>query len=151
MVRTRFLLHVSTGGGRQTWISAHSVNEECDLTPMRVKIREIRNLYVLNVYCAWSRSTIAAHRVSRREPVPANVVAMPVGDDSVVTQFLRYHVLVRRFGGDPDAWLAQLDAEGGDGGDVRFVRWIRSRLRQDPALMTSIRTMVDATPFWRAA
>jgi hypothetical protein len=40
---------------------------------------------------------------------------------------------------------------GGDDGDVRFVRWIRSRLRQDPALIVSIRRMVDATPFWRAA
>lgn len=102
-------------------------------------------------------------RVERREGVtehvtelctraPAtNVVRMPVGDDSVVAQFLRYHVLVRVFDGDPDAWLAQLEARGGDGGDLRFVRWIRTRLRQDPALMVSIRKMVDATPFWRVA
>jgi hypothetical protein len=34
---------------------------------------------------------------------------------------------------------------------VRFVRWIRSRLRRDPALIVSIRRMVDATPFWRAS
>jgi hypothetical protein len=80
-----------------------------------------------------------------------NVVEMPAGDDSVVAQFLRYHVLVRRFGGDPDAWLAHLEAAGGDAGDIRFARWIRSRMRQDPALITSIRTMVDATPFWCAA
>jgi hypothetical protein len=80
-----------------------------------------------------------------------NVVRMPTGDDSAVAQFLRYHVLVRVFDGDPDAWLAQLESRGGDGGDIRFVRSIRSRLRQDPTLMTSIRRMVDATPFWRAA
>lgn len=79
------------------------------------------------------------------------VVTMPVGDPSVVAQFLRYHVLVRVFDGDPDAWLAELMERGGDDGDVRFVRWIRSRLRQDPALIVSIRRMVDATPFWRAA
>jgi hypothetical protein len=163
------------------------------VTPMRVKIRGIRNLYVLNVYHADSRIAIVSRRVSRKPftqlaagdvvraarktlrviavqsrvetkdnavehildvftgTAVTNVVAMPLGDDSVVAEFLRYHVLVRRYDGDPDAWLAQLDEGEGDGGDVRFVRWIRSRLRQDPALMTSIRAMVDATPFWRAA
>ena len=60
---------------------------------------------------------------------------MPTGDGSVVAEFLRYHVLVRVFDGDPDAWLAQLRERGGDDGDVRFVRWIRSRLRQDPSLL----------------
>jgi hypothetical protein len=86
-----------------------------------------------------------------RVKISDNVVEMPAGDDSVVAQFLRYHVLVRRFGGDPDAWLAHLDAHGGDPGDVRFVRWIRTRLRKDPALIASIRAMVDATPFWHVA
>ena len=88
-----------------------------------------------------------------RVPVRDNVVRMPTGDDSMVAQFIRYHVLVRVFHGDPDAWLAHLHARGDvvDGGDLRFVRWIRSRLRQDPALLGSIRRMVDATPFWRAA
>lgn len=84
--------------------------------------------------------------------IATNVVAMPTGDDSVVAQFLRYHVLVRVFDGDPDAWLAHLEQQcGADGGDLRFVRWIRSRLRQEPALLISIRRMVDATPFWRLA
>jgi hypothetical protein len=78
-----------------------------------------------------------------------NVVKMPIGDGSVVAEFLRFHVLVRVFDGDPDAWLAKLRED--DGADVRFVRWIRSRLRQDPALISEIRRMVDATPFWRAA
>ena len=80
-----------------------------------------------------------------------NVVAMPVGDDSMVTQFIRFHVLVRVFDGDADRWLEHLRAHGDDGGDVRFARWIRAQLRQDPALMNEIRRMVDATPFWRAA
>jgi hypothetical protein len=72
-------------------------------------------------------------------------------DPSVIAQFIRYHVLVRVFGGDPDAWLADIRARGGDQSDLRFVRWVRSRLRRDPALLATIRRMVDATPFWRAA
>ena len=80
------------------------------------------------------------------------VARMPVGENLVVAQFIRYHVLVRVFDGDPDAWLAHLLArDEADQGDVRFVRWVRTRLRQDPAMLTSIRRMVDATPFWRAA
>ena len=92
-----------------------------------------------------------SRRRVRRAETATNVVRMPTGDGSVVAEFLRYHVLVRVFDGDPDAWLAQLRERGGDGGDVRFVRWIRSRLRQDPTLIASIRKMVDATPFWRVA
>jgi hypothetical protein len=88
-----------------------------------------------------------------RRRLPSNVVKMPTGDHTAVAHFLRYHVLIRVFHGDPDAWLAELQARGraDDGGDLRFVRWIRSRLRQDPALLAEIREMVDATPFWRAA
>lgn len=84
---------------------------------------------------------------------PLNVVRMPAADDeTIVAQFLRYHVLVRVFHGDPDAWLAHLRERGDESdGDVRFARWIRSRMREDPTLIHSIRRMVDATPFWRAA
>lgn len=94
-------------------------------------------------------------RKKRRNPA-AKVFPMPKGGGSPVAQFLRFHVLVRVHGGDPDAWLARLrdDAANGiavDDADVRFVRWIRSRLRRDPALLATIRTMVDATPFWRTA
>ncbi|MGZ5449726.1 MAG: hypothetical protein ACXW31_04110 [Thermoanaerobaculia bacterium] len=92
-----------------------------------------------------------ARRRVRRAETAANVVRMPTGDGSVVAEFLRYHVLVRVFDGDPDAWLAHLRRGGNHGGDLRFVRWIRSRLRQDPSLLITIRKMVDATPFWRAA
>jgi hypothetical protein len=81
----------------------------------------------------------------------SNVVKMPIGDGSAVAEFLRFHVLVRVFDGDPDAWLARLCEHEDDSADVRFLRWIRSRLRQDPALIAEIRRMVDATPFWRAA
>ena len=174
------------------------------MTRIGVKLRKIRNLYVLVVFAPGSRKEIFTRRVAghpfpapavgdivrklrvtsiatrierrgpdaeltvehivelytrstarkrtrRRAELPSNVVAMPTGDGSVVAEFIRYHVLIRVFGGDPDAWLAHLGAQGDAGGDVRFVRWIRSRLRQDPALLDSIVRMVDATPFWRVA
>jgi hypothetical protein len=93
--------------------------------------------------------TRAASR--KRVRTRSNVVKMPAGDGSAVAEFLRFHVLVRVFDGDPDAWLARLREREDDSADVRFVRWIRSRLRQDPALIGEIRRMVEATPFWRAA
>jgi hypothetical protein len=34
--------------------------------------------------------------------------------------------------------------------DIRFVRWIRGRLRREPELMEDIRRMVERTPLWRA-
>jgi hypothetical protein len=92
---------------------------------------------------------IPRKRATRDTAPQTNVVPMPLGDGSVIAEFLRFHVLVRVYDGDPDAWLAQLRDR--DSGDVRFLRWIRSRLRQDPSLMAEIRRMVDATPFWHAA
>jgi hypothetical protein len=74
----------------------------------------------------------------------------PCVDTSIVAQFLRFHVFIRVFDGDADAWLTHIREHGGEE-DLRFVHWIRSRLRQDPMLLMSIRRMVDATPFWRAA
>ena len=174
------------------------------MTRIGVKLREIRNLYVLVVFAPDSRTEVLARRVGRRPwmplergdelramrrivrvtsveayverrgddiehvtevytraagkkrvrrsvEAPTNVVPMPAGDGSVVAEFIRYHRLVRVFHGNPDAWLAHLRATGDENGDLRFVRWIRSRLRQDPSLILSIRAMVDATPFWRAA
>ena len=113
---------------------------------MRVERHDDRIEHVTEVF-----TRAMPRRRVRRAETATNVVRMPTGDGSVVAEFLRYHVLVRVFDGDPDAWLAQLRERGGDGGDVRFVRWIRSRLRQDPTLLASIRKMVDATPFWRVA
>ncbi|HKO54762.1 MAG TPA: hypothetical protein VJ276_02720 [Thermoanaerobaculia bacterium] len=97
-------------------------------------------------------AALRAKRAPKRpRTLPANVIAMPLGDDSVVATFIRYHVLVRTYGGDPDAWLARLEASGGDQGDVRFARWIRARLRGEPELLAAIRRMVDTTPFWGLA
>ena len=75
---------------------------------------------------------------------------MPRGEVSPVAQFLRYHVLIRVYDGNADEWIAQLEERGGDEGDIRFARWVRSRMRQDPTMLVAIRRMVDATPFWRA-
>ena len=85
-------------------------------------------------------------RTRRAAPLPPNVVQMPTDDGNVVTQFVRMHVLIRVFDGDPEAWLEHLRAGGGDEGDLRFVRWIRSRMRHDPMLLAAIRRMVDAAP-----
>lgn len=83
--------------------------------------------------------------------LPDNVVAMPAARGAIVADFLRYHVLVRVYGGDPDAWIAHLETHRDDAdGDLRFARVLRARLRHDPKLLEAIRVMVDATPFWRA-
>lgn len=132
----------------------------------RVSRRPFAAMNVGDEVCVVRRRVLVraiAHRIEQREKTlehiteifttsrkrMSNVVKMPIGDGSAVAEFLRFHVLVRVFDGDPDAWLAKLRED--DSADVRFLRWIRSRLRQDPALISEIRRMVDATPFWRAA
>jgi hypothetical protein len=137
---------------RRPW-APFTVGEALRVGRTRVRIIEIirtvqqRNDVVQHVCEIFTRAIL-----KRRTRSAKNVVAMPAGDQSVIAQFIRYHVLVRVFDGNPDAWLAHIRARGGgDQADLRFVRWVRSRLRQDPALLTAIRRMVDATPFWRAA
>jgi hypothetical protein len=130
----------------------------------RTRFDAIRTGDVLRIGGAEARVTSTATRTEHRGDgsvahvrevftAPLNVVRMPSADEeTVVEQFLRYHVLIRVFHGDPDAWLAHLQERGEDAdADVRFARWIRSRMREDPTLIASIRRMVDATPFWRAA
>jgi hypothetical protein len=177
------------------------------LTPIGVKIRQQRNLYVLIVYAPGRRGLVLLRRIGRRpwlppDPgqrlriagrkgmlaviavreervrdgdvlehrmhvitrlirarrkrrirlvLPDNVVAMPAARPAVVADFLRYHVLVRVYGGDAGAWVAHLETHRDDAdGDLRFARAVRARLRHDPRLLQTIRAMVDATPFWRA-
>jgi hypothetical protein len=79
------------------------------------------------------------------------VIEMPVGEVSIVANFLRYQQLVHVYEGDPDLWLAHLrrGIHGEDPwGDLRFVRWIRTRLRSDPMLIHLIRLMVEETALW---
>jgi hypothetical protein len=178
------------------------------LTPIGVKTRQQRNLYVLIVYAPGSRDKVLLRRIARRPwapfergerlkidarrgrlvvasareeivrdgsaiehrthvmtrfvrvrrkkrypivALPDNVVAMPAARGAVVADFLRYHVLVRVYAGDVDAWIAHLETHRDDAdGDLRFARALRARLRHDPRLLSTIRAMVDATPFWRA-
>jgi len=101
--------------------------------------------------------TAMARMKRRGRPRPrrrAKILRMPASDGSVVADFLRCHVLVRVFGGDPEAWLEALrngTADEMSGADVRFVRWVRARLRYDPMLIAAIRRMVDSTPLWKQA
>lgn len=177
------------------------------LTPIGVKTRQQRNLYVLIVYAPGSSRKVLARRSARRpwaplaigerlkidrrraplavvrvreevvrdgdviehrrhvatrvvrrvrkariaRRLPDNVVAMPAARGAIVADFLRYHVLVRVYAGNPDAWIAHLETHRDDAdGDLRFARALRARLRHDPQLLGTIRAMVDATPFWRA-
>lgn len=124
-----------------------NAGDELRVARQRVRIRSIAHRIEETTHITEVFTRTARKRVAR----DTNVVPMPLGDGSVVAEFLRFHVLVRVYDGDPDAWLAQLLERGDDSADVRFVRWIRSRLRQDPSLLGEIRRMVDATPFWRAA
>jgi hypothetical protein len=178
------------------------------LTPIGVKTRQQRNLYVLIVYAPGSARKVLVRRparrpwaplragqrlkIDRRKPplavagvrvevvregeviehrthvttravrrkrnrtaaalrLPDNVVTMPAARGAAVADFLRYHVLVRVYAGDPDAWIAHLETHRDDAdGDLRFARALRARLRHDPQLLGTIRAMVNATPFWRA-
>ena len=132
---------------------AMTVGDEVRVARRRVCIRAIAH-HVEERGSTREHITEIFTRAARKR-VRTNVVKMPTGDGSVIAEFLRFHVLVRVFNGDPDAWLAKLrerdDESAADKSDVRFVRLIRSRLRQDPALLGEIRRMVDATPFWTAA
>ena len=78
------------------------------------------------------------------------VVALPAANPSTTGDFLRYQVLVRVFDGDADRWLDHLRRQGDfPDEDIRFVRWIRGRLRREPELMDDIRRMVEHVPLWQ--
>jgi hypothetical protein len=108
----------------------------------------------MEVMTAMARGRRRGRKRSPRERTRARILPMPLGEGSAVGDFLRCHVLVRVFGGNPDAWLDELRKRSTDdvcGADVRFVRWVRARLRYDPMLMAAIRRMVDSTPLWNSA
>lgn len=145
---------LARGEARRPWLP-FATGDVLRVDDFRMRVTGLRHHVerrgdVIEHVCEVFTRTVARRRKPRAAEAK-NVVRMPAGDDCIVAQFIRYHVLVRVFGGDPDAWLAHLRARGGDEGDLRFVHWIRSRLRQDPMLLASIRRMVDATPFWRVA
>jgi hypothetical protein len=80
-----------------------------------------------------------------------NIRRMPAGRRSPIADLLRYHLLVRVYNGDADRWIAQLKEERGTDreSDMRFARWVRSRLRRDPELIERIRAAVERTRIWR--
>jgi len=102
--------------------------------------------YVMHVY------TCRIDTIGTQDVLPANVVVLPTGRTAATADFLRYHVLIRVFDGDADRWLHHIREQGDFAAeDVRFVRWIRGRLRRDPELMDDIRRMVERTPLWQQA
>jgi hypothetical protein len=81
-------------------------------------------------------------------PVPRS---RQTGGPGPITEFLRYHVLIRVFNGRPEHWLMVL-AELGKihGEDAEFLHWLQSRLELDPTLLEEIRATVDASGLWPA-
>lgn len=80
-----------------------------------------------------------------------NVLRMPAGRRSPVSDLLRFHLLMRVFDGDPDLWIAKLREERGRDpeSDLRFARWVRTRLRRDPKFLERVRAAVERTKIWR--
>ncbi len=67
----------------------------------------------------------------------------------MLTDFLRYHVLVRVFEGDIGEWLQLLEStDRVDTDDARFLRWLRRKVWDEPSLLEQIRERVNATGVW---
>lgn len=66
-----------------------------------------------------------------------------------MTDFLRYHTLVRVFNGNITLWLHILrNTSRDDCADARFLRWLQQRCAAEPDLMQEIRESVDASGLW---
>jgi len=63
-----------------------------------------------------------------------------------ITDFIRYHVLIRVFAGDVDAWLALAERQSPE--DVVFLRWLKRRLGEDRSLLPRIQQEVDSSGLW---
>jgi hypothetical protein len=69
-----------------------------------------------------------------------------------VTDFLRYHVLIRVFDGNAHAWLEVLQQQNrAPTHETVFVEWIDHRLRGDPDLLVRLRELVDESGLWPSA
>ncbi len=68
-----------------------------------------------------------------------------------VTDFLRYHVLIRVFDGDANAWLAVIDNKSMPDGERMFVEWIGDRLQHDAQLLDRLRDFVEGSGLWPPA
>lgn len=66
-----------------------------------------------------------------------------------LTDFLRYHALVRVFNGNISLWLQLLRSTSDeDGEDARFLMWLQQRCDAEPDLLQQIRERVDAIGLW---
>jgi hypothetical protein len=66
-----------------------------------------------------------------------------------MTDFLRYHTLVRVFNGNIALWLHILrNTSRDDTDDARFLRWLEKRCASEPNLMERIRETVDSCGLW---
>jgi hypothetical protein len=65
-----------------------------------------------------------------------------------VTDFLRYHVLIRVFDGDANAWLAVIANKSMPDGERMFVEWIGDRLQHDAQLLDRLRDVVEGSGLW---
>jgi len=66
-----------------------------------------------------------------------------------MTDYLRYHTLVRVFDGNITMWLHLLrNTSRNDCDDARFLRWLQQRCAAEPSLMEQIRQTVDASGLW---
>jgi hypothetical protein len=68
-----------------------------------------------------------------------------------VTDFLRYHVLIRVFDGDANAWLAVIDDKSIPDGERIFVQWIADHLQRDSHLVDQLREVVEGSGLWPSA
>ncbi len=66
-----------------------------------------------------------------------------------LTDYLRYHALVRVFNGNIALWLHILrNTSRDDSEDARFLRWLQGRCAAEPGLLQQIRESVDASGLW---
>ena len=63
-----------------------------------------------------------------------------------LTDFIRYHVLIRVFHGDVDAWISI--AEKRCDPDITFLRWLKRRIREDKSLLGQIHETVEQSGLW---
>ena len=68
---------------------------------------------------------------------------------NILTDFLRYHTLVRVFNGNIALWQHILrNTSRDDTEDARFLRWLQSRCAADPNILERIRETVDRSGLW---
>jgi hypothetical protein len=68
--------------------------------------------------------------------------------DETVADFIGYHILIKLFNGDIDAYETYLRQKGTDEqiiGDFPFLVWLKDSVKKDPDLMNRIKRLVEET------